>query len=110
MSINRSKAISIYKTEAKRFSEEDEHKDTLNLNTKQEVINDIIPQKPPEPTDSSAPPAETPAEPKEDLSAQYIQSTCQSIMLFQLKRMIRLNTKAFAVIIKILIHGDPKRK
>ncbi|RAX59206.1 hypothetical protein CCZ01_00220 [Helicobacter monodelphidis] len=34
----------------------------------------------------------------------------ESVMLYQFKRMVRINTKPFAVMLKVLIHGDMKRK
>lgn len=40
----------------------------------------------------------------------YVLSVYETVMLIQLKRMIKRNTKAFAVMLKILIQGDPKRK
>lgn len=40
----------------------------------------------------------------------HVLSVYETVMLIQLKRMIKRNTKAFAVMLKILIQGDPKRK
>lgn len=58
------------------------------------------------PTDATAADvSETPAE-----QCPHVLSVYETVMLIQLKRMIKRNTKAFAVMLKILIQGDPKRR
>ena len=49
-------------------------------------------------------------EPNTPKICPHVLSVYETVMLIQLKRMIKRNTKAFAVMLKILIQGGPRQK
>lgn len=130
MGINRNKAILQYQKEAKFFNQEqyndvdnhikpsehiDIHKDTKDVNNSALSIGNALKQ-----AENNATPTildlQDDAQPQRRIQ-KTSSTTCpnvhlvyETVMLIQLKRMIKRNTKAFAVMLKILIQGDPKRK
>ena len=136
MRTNRNKAISHYQKEANLLRDEYEDYDEEEQDTSEIPTNEDAPEiatKPVQNTSASqaasaetpregqkaegAPAAETAnaqadeaADPSAPAICPHVLSVYETVMLIQLKRMIKRNTKAFAVMLKILIQGDPKRK
>ncbi|MDE7217384.1 MAG: hypothetical protein K2N20_04755 [Helicobacter sp.] len=134
MRTNRNKAISHYQKEANLLRDEYEDYDEEEQDTSEIPTNEDAPEiatKPVQNTSASQPAsAETLREgqraegapestdeqegentdPSAPAICPHVLSVYETVMLIQLKRMIKRNTKAFAVMLKILIQGDPKRK
>lgn len=137
MRTNRNKAISHYQKEANLLRDEYEDYDEEEQDTNEIPPNEgtsLIATEPVEkPTTAQPASAETAHEEPQAKSEEpapesageqegentdpnapticpHVLSVYETVMLIQLKRMIKRNTKAFAVMLKILIQGDPKRK
>ncbi len=137
MRTNRNKAISHYQKEANLLQNEYDEYDTEKIDKNEIPYNDdVIPiatksvenptinkapatkmaQAAPQTEDDKPAPSEAIDEQAESAKSDtpeicpHVLSVYETVMLIQLKRMIKRNTKAFAVMLKILIQGDPKRK
>lgn len=127
MRTNRNKAISHYQKEANLLRDEYEDYDEEDIDTNEIPLNEgapLIATEPVKQPTTTEPASEPQAEGESptaesaqadeaadsDAICPHVLSVYETVMLIQLKRMIKRNTKAFAVMLKILIQGDPKRK